>query len=81
MGAPWPGGGATAASAAPESSPGIRKPGYTVNDVDRSHWSFRPLKRPDVPTIAGIKNPIDAFLRVGLDAKGLKPTLRPASTS
>ena len=72
MGAPWPGGGKPAAAAA-EPAGNIRKPGYAVTDADRSHWSFRPLKRPNVPATQGSLKPIDAFLRAGLDAKGLKP--------
>ena len=75
MGAPWPGGGSPAAVVA-EPAAGIRRPGYQVTDLDRSHWSFRPLKRPVVPAIAGSAgpiHPIDAFLRKGLDARGLKP--------
>lgn len=75
MGAPWPGGGAPTAEGPAETSPGIRRPGYKVTDADRAHWSFRPLKRPAVPAIPGPDGPlkpIDAFLRVGLDAKGLK---------
>jgi mono/diheme cytochrome c family protein len=75
MGAPWPGEGASAPGGA-EPAAGIRRPGYQVTDADRSHWSFRPLKRPEPPTIpdaTGPLKPIDAFLRAGLDAKGLKP--------
>ena len=72
MGAPWPGGGVQAAPGA-EPASGIRRPGYQVTDVDRSHWSFRPLERPKVPEFAGTAQPIDAFLRIGRDARGLKP--------
>ena len=75
MGAPWPGGGSPAAGGS-EPTPGIRRPGYQVTDNDRAHWSFRPLQRPSVPAISGPSGPlkpIDAFLRAGLDAKGLKP--------
>ncbi len=75
MGAPWPGGASPSAAAA-EPASNIRRPGYSVTDVDRSHWAFRPLKRPDVPAIQGGTGdfkPIDAFIRSGLVAKGLKP--------
>ena len=78
MGAPWPGGGNTAPGT-PEPAAGIRRPGYQVTDADRAHWSFRPLKRPGVPVVGGLNGlnglikPIDAFIRAGLDAKGLKP--------
>jgi mono/diheme cytochrome c family protein len=73
MGAPWPVGNSPAAAISAEPASNIRRPGYSVTDVDRSHWAFRPLKRPDVPAIPGaVKQPIDAFIRSGLDAKGLK---------
>ncbi len=72
MGAPWPGGGKPAA-AAPEPAGNIRRPGYSVTDADRSHWSFRPLKKPGVPRVAGASGPIDAFLKAGLATRGLKP--------
>ncbi|QXD24395.1 PSD1 and planctomycete cytochrome C domain-containing protein [Opitutia bacterium ISCC 51] len=35
------------------------------------HWSLLPVERPDVPSIRGTSNPIDAFLRQRLDEKGL----------
>ncbi len=75
LGAPWPGGGGEAVKDGPEPASAIRKPGYKVTDVDRSHWAFRPLARPPVPATKGQgapAHPIDAFLRVGLDAKQLK---------
>ena len=75
MGAPWPAGVTTASSSA-EPAAGIRRPGYQVTDVDRSHWSFRPLKRPSLPAVPGINGPItavDSFIRAGLQAKGLQP--------
>jgi mono/diheme cytochrome c family protein len=75
MGAPWPWGGAPASSGA-EPAAGIRKPGYQVTDADRSHWSFRPLKRPNVPVISGVVGPItavDSFIKAALRAKGLEP--------
>ena len=43
----------------------------------REHWAFRPLVRPDVPTVAGTGNPIDAFIRAGLERRGL-PVPKPA---
>jgi len=39
----------------------------------KSHWAFQPVKEPKVPTIAGVKNPIDAFVIAKLAEKGLKP--------
>ena len=43
----------------------------------KEHWAFRPLTRPDVPAAAGVANPIDAFIRAGLDRRGL-PVPQPA---
>ena len=73
MGAPWP--GSDAPVAASESAVGIRRPGYQVTDADRDHWAFRPLTRPAVPGSSDLNSklqPIDAFLKVGLESKGLK---------
>jgi cytochrome c553 len=43
----------------------------------KEHWAFRPLVRPDVPAVAGVGNPIDAFIRAELDRRGL-PVPKPA---
>jgi len=61
-GAPWP--------------EGVALGGKGTADFD--WWSFRPLKRPPVPSLEGegakgIRNPVDAFIRARLDGKGLKP--------
>jgi len=37
----------------------------------KEHWAFRPLVRPDVPAVAGAGTPIDAFIRAGLERRGL----------
>jgi mono/diheme cytochrome c family protein len=37
----------------------------------KEHWAFRPLVRPDVPAVADVANPIDAFIRAGLERRGL----------
>jgi cytochrome c553 len=40
------------------------------------HWSFAPVRRPNLPTVknAGwVRNPIDAFVLAELEAKGLQP--------
>ena len=45
------------------------------------HWAYRPLKRPQVPSIHAsdwISNPIDAFILAKLEAHGLTPAA-PAS--
>jgi hypothetical protein len=63
MGAPYP---------ADLAGPGAADP--------RKHWAFQPVKEPPVPQLANrqaqINNPIDAFVRAKLDAKGLTPAPR-----
>jgi hypothetical protein len=69
MGAPWPGAD-TAAPAAPARA------GFQISDKDRAHWAFQPVRRPAVPAVkdrAWGRNPIDAFILAGLEAKGLRP--------
>ena len=44
----------------------------------KEHWAFRTLERPAVPTIDGVTNPIDAFIRDGLVRRGL-PVPPPAA--
>ena len=42
----------------------------------RNFWSYRPIRRPPVPTVDGtdgLTNPIDAFIGEKLNAAGLKP--------
>ncbi len=43
----------------------------------KEHWAFRPLVRPPVPAVAGVGNPIDAFIRAELERRGL-PVPKPA---
>ena len=45
-------------------------------DKAREHWSFRPVRRPSVPTVHQRdwpRSPVDAFLLARLEAAGLKP--------
>ncbi len=47
-----------------------------VNEETKNHWSFRPLRRPDVPSVKQadwVANPIDAFVLAKLEADGLRP--------
>ncbi len=37
------------------------------------HWSFLPPEKPEVPSVAGVENPIDAFLQTRLVNEGFKP--------
>ena len=55
-------------SALPES--------HRSNRLDSlSHWAFRPIKQPTVPTASSrwVRNPIDAFLSLGHEQYGLIP--------
>ncbi len=36
------------------------------------HWAYQPVRRPAVPRIAGVKNPVDAFIQERLNQEGLK---------
>jgi hypothetical protein len=68
MGAPWVGGAAEAAAPAHK--------GLHVTAEDREYWAYRPIRRPAVPAVkdrAWVRNPIDAFILAGVEAKGLTP--------
>jgi hypothetical protein len=50
--------------------------GLRVTDADRQYWAYRPARRPEPPAVknrAWVRNPIDAFILAGLEAKGLSP--------
>ncbi len=43
--------------------------------VDRKDWwSFKPVAVPRIPDIEGVRNPIDAFIRLRLQQSGLTPS-------
>ncbi len=47
-----------------------------INEHTRAYWSYRPMKRPEVPQVgdpAWSQNPIDAFVLDRLKEKGLMP--------
>jgi len=47
-----------------------------ITDQDRKYWAFQQPVRSTVPAVSDArwsKNPIDAFVRKNLDAKGLEP--------
>ena len=47
-----------------------------VKPKDRQHWAFQPVRRPAVPSVkdtAWVRNPIDAFVRAKLEARGWAP--------
>jgi hypothetical protein len=48
----------------------------TVNEETKAHWSYRPMQRFTPPAVKDPEwavNPIDAFLRAGMDQKGISP--------
>lgn len=62
--------GATTSRPEPESL----AVGDIFTDIDREHWSFQPIRKPDVPVAAAdvpVANPIDAFLWQKLNEKKL----------
>jgi hypothetical protein len=85
-GAPWP--AATAISAASASAPGAAadrsagkgavptaKP-YVITAAQRAFWSFQPLQKPPLPSVARsdwAKTDIDRFVLARLEREGLAP--------
>ncbi|HEY1342204.1 MAG TPA: PSD1 and planctomycete cytochrome C domain-containing protein, partial [Bryobacteraceae bacterium] len=70
MGAPWPGGDVVQTD----------KLSLPVAEVRRTHWAFRPVKKPVLPAVkdaARVKTPIDAFVLARLEAKEM--TFAPAA--
>ena len=70
LGAPWPGSESAVA-------PAPKKAEFAIKDSDRAHWAFRPMARPEAPSVkdrAFVANPIDAFVLAKLEASGLKPS-------
>ncbi len=63
QGAPWP--ESTDAETANVSAP------------RSEHWAFQPIKRPEPPAVAGtawVRNSIDQFVLVALEARGISPS-------
>jgi hypothetical protein len=51
--------------------------GPTLMERGKTHWAFQPVARRTVPKpkmAHWVRNPIDAFILKGLEAKGLKPS-------
>lgn len=69
MGAPWP-----------DAKPTAGTPGagddYVPTEVQRKHWAFLPIVKPPLPKVKNKtwgQSPIDRFVLVKLEAKGLPP--------
>lgn len=53
---------------------------HQFSPAEREHWSFQPVRRPEIPAVADatwVKNPIDAFVLAKLEFAKLAPA-RPA---
>ena len=50
------------------------KPWISEGAEYQGHWAFLPVERPAVPTIEGVDNPIDQFVRAKLQQNGLVPS-------
>ena len=62
-----------AACAAADDAKVLEKP---ITAEERDHWAFRPPVRAQPPSVkiqGWARNPIDAFIRDGLESNGLKP--------
>jgi len=71
MGAPWPENHGLDAA-----QPTV---GTTARPAPRDHWSFRPIRRPELPDVrdpSRVQTPVDRFIQASLDAKGLAPSPR-----
>lgn len=42
--------------------------------VYEKHWAYQPITRPLIPPVAGVTNPIDAFIQARLAKEGLTPS-------
>ncbi len=68
--AQWIDNGATTERPEPETLAA----GDTFTEEERQHWSFRPIVKPEVPSVtaqAMVSTPVDAFLLSKLESKGL----------
>ena len=66
MGAPWPGAAAGARV--------VKR--AKISEEDRGWWAFQPVRKPDVPSVAGdswSRNEIDRFILTRLKSEGLAP--------
>ena len=66
----WIDSGAGTARPEPESLAA----GDTFTDEERAHWSFQPIRRPELPPVnhpESVRTPIDAFVLSRLESQGL----------
>jgi len=73
-GAPW----------SEKAPPVTRTMSPPVDEWARSFWSFRPVKRPDVPGVKNskrVRTPIDVFIEAKLESTGLEPAHAASKTA
>ncbi|MEZ5434915.1 MAG: DUF1549 domain-containing protein [Verrucomicrobiales bacterium] len=63
----WIAGGAPTVRTEPETL----GPEHAFTDEERAWWSLQPVKRPAVPALTGLENPVDAFLAKAMREKHL----------
>jgi mono/diheme cytochrome c family protein len=54
----------------------VKADAKAIAEVRKSHWSFQPVTKPEVPKVknAGwVQSPVDAFILARLEGKGLTP--------
>jgi Protein of unknown function (DUF1549)/Protein of unknown function (DUF1553)/Planctomycete cytochrome C len=82
LGAPWPARDRTTAHAAPTVGPDGQRMGTDLRADKAPLWSFRPLRRPEVPQVGNLSpaeesdwstHPIDRFIYRKLAGRGLSP--------
>lgn len=70
-----------AAEPAPDETPAAansdsrREPG-SFTEIEKNHWAFQKVRRPEPPQVknsARVRNPIDAFVLAGLEARNIQP--------
>lgn len=64
LGAPWP-------SNDKKTVVKSNNKGFQITNEDRKFWSFQPVQRSDIPAKGNFSHPVDAFLSVKLQEKGL----------
>ncbi len=63
----WIAQGAKTARPEPESL----ERGPLITEEERSHWSFQPVKRPEVPKVDGVSGAVDVFLAAAMRKQNL----------
>ena len=61
----------------PDSHAGPEARALARDAAARSHWAFRPVDRPELPTVRDAdwaRNPIDRFVLARLESEGLRPS-------